>query len=539
MYTPLELVKRLVAVRSDTGSALERDMALAIYDIIAQDGYFKANPKLCGLYEFGDHLGRRAVWALKRGTSGRTVIFTGHFDAVEIDCYGRFREFALDPDALAGAMLNDGGVEESVKADVRSGRYMLGRGCADMKGGLAVALYVLLTREPGEANILFLGVPDEENMSAGARGAIALYEKLRDEYSLDYRLAVMCEPDFRADVENEPLTLGRGCAGKLLPVVVAHGRISHASESMAGMSAALMIAELTGRLEYNTEYICSDLGVSTHPPAALYMRDEKACYDVSLPAYAAACYSVSLLSSLSPIDVMERLRRECAQSLAAVKARYEAAYARMDKNGCMGGIPHIEYEPVVLSFAQLKAAAKSRVEDFDSADARITEDIAARVREGSLTLPGASIAHIRALIDLSGIDQPLMVAAVAPPYYPPYNLGYLPGAPDTASLAGYIGRAAGVEIGFTEYVRSMMDLSYFNCLDPDAELSFMEDMALDKGIYSIDFAALARLMIPIVLLGPGSRNIHSMYERAYLPDLEKNLPAAYSAMIDWVGEGLA
>ena len=47
-----------------------------------------------------DPANRSNVFALKRGTSQRTVVLTGHFDVVSVEDYGALQPLAFDPEQL-------------------------------------------------------------------------------------------------------------------------------------------------------------------------------------------------------------------------------------------------------------------------------------------------------------------------------------------------------------------------------------------------------------------------------------------------------
>ena len=83
----LSIMKDLVSVQSDTGTRQEERAAEKIAEYFESDAYFAAHPDHWGLCDTGDFLGRRVVWALKEGKSRKVLVLTGHYDAVETDCY--------------------------------------------------------------------------------------------------------------------------------------------------------------------------------------------------------------------------------------------------------------------------------------------------------------------------------------------------------------------------------------------------------------------------------------------------------------------
>ena len=162
------ILNRLVSVQSDTGTKKEINMAKCILDIIMEDNYFKKNPELCGNYFNDDFLNRTVVWALRRGKTNKTIVLAGHYDAVEIDSYGVLKGYALNPDELK-EKLKSVDVHDDVKKDIESGEWYFGRGACDMKAGIAINIDAVLSKINSDVNVLFVGVHDEENLSAGMR----------------------------------------------------------------------------------------------------------------------------------------------------------------------------------------------------------------------------------------------------------------------------------------------------------------------------------------------------------------------------------
>lgn len=103
-WTPKELLLDLVSVQSDTYTAMEIDMAKHILDVIREQDYWEENQELCGLYDGCDRMGRLIPWAMRKGTSSKCLVLSGHFDCVEIDCYGTLKEYALVPELLKEKM---------------------------------------------------------------------------------------------------------------------------------------------------------------------------------------------------------------------------------------------------------------------------------------------------------------------------------------------------------------------------------------------------------------------------------------------------
>lgn len=284
----LDIMKDLVSVQSDTGTKMEENMAERIAAYFREDSYLSAHPDHWGLADTNDFLGRRVVWALKEGTSRKTLILTGHYDAVEIDCYGELKPLALKPEALREETLRQKLGDELMQQELASGNWLPGRAAADMKGGLAIGLYKLLTLpEDAEIGVLFVAVCDEENVSAGMRGAVNVLLELKRRFALDYLATLVLEPQL--PLAGKEFMVYNGSIGKIMPVIVARGRLAHCGEPLKGINAAHLAAEITARIDMNTDLVTEDFGLSSPPPAVQQLRDLKTTYDVSLPALAAVC----------------------------------------------------------------------------------------------------------------------------------------------------------------------------------------------------------------------------------------------------------
>lgn len=532
VQTPEALLKKLVAVRSDTGTAMECAMARAILDILEDAPYFRAHPDYCGAWDGGDKLGRPVVWALKKGTGTKTVILNGHYDAVEIENYGVLKPWALDPDTLLEKMLESPLVEDAVKAQLATGKWMVGRGAADMKSGIAINLYLMLSAElPAELNILFTAVSDEENLSAGARQAAGLYMELKKRFGLDYKLAVVTEPDSFKQAD-EPFNIMHGTCGKMLPMVVAKGRVAHGANMLNGLNPSLIIAEVVRQVELSTAFQSPSHGIAPHPPTTQFLRDSKETYDVSLPEYCAAGFNLMTLYPASPAKQAETLLDICRAAADAAVAKYSATWDAVAGTGVQTA-PKADYRPDVLTVEALKARLRDTLPDFDLKLRRIDEAVTALLEKGH-TMQSAGMTYIRLLMELTETSQPLVVLGFVPPYYPSVTNYAL--SPETVALIdGVIARIRAENIADARpgaFIPGPTDLSYFACQDLAANRRMMESLCVPAATYSIDFEALAELQIPSVQVGATGPNVHELTERVYLPELNEQVPQIVLAILD-------
>ena len=178
----------IASIPSISRSCTEEDKVLRIlFDEIAKSAYFKEHPEdLCLLPAESDPLKRNFLFAIVRTPerTEKTVLLTGHIDVVGVSDYGSLQNLAFLPErytaALKGASLD----EDSLK-DLRSGKWLFGRGVGDMKSGVAAGVELLLNAAEScqnlASNLAVLFVSDEETSSAGMLGAVPWLAKLQDE----------------------------------------------------------------------------------------------------------------------------------------------------------------------------------------------------------------------------------------------------------------------------------------------------------------------------------------------------------------------
>jgi arginine utilization protein RocB len=529
------LLEELVAVRSDTGTLHELAMADKLLAILRGDPYFVRHPDLCGAFEAGDVLHRPVVWGLRRGRSRRTVILEGHYDTVEIDCYGALKPFALEPAALRSRMREQGIRDPELARDLEDEAWGFGRGMADMKAGLAINLHTLLSREEGEANILFLAVPDEESMSSGAIQAVHLLGGLRERFGLDYRLLVLTEPQGIGGMDLGVVRVNGGGMGKMLPVVLTKGVLTHSAEILKGLNSASMLAEIVRAVELNTDLVCGDQGQSAPPPATQIMRDLKTGYDVSVPEFSAACFNVMFLKTRPPLTLLEDLRRICADAADRVVRRYHEAFSVMAGKGSVGEAARRTFEPEVLTLGELEQRLEADP-GFEAFRRETTGRLKEQVGAGQCTLPDASIRYLKALAVRAGFQGPAVVLGISPPYYPAVSNAALGQdiAPYLEGLDAFLGSRYRSRLDYVPYRASMTDLSYTSCTDPDAERRFLGNLALAPALYDVPVERIAQLNVPVLAVGPAGRDLHKAGERVYLPDVTGRIPELIARVVDRV-----
>lgn len=520
-----DILRELVAVRSDTGTTHECTMGNKIYEIIKEDPYFKQHPELCGVYTEQDRLNRPIVWALRRGNSDKTVVLSAHYDAVETESYGILEPYALCPNELKKQMLQSPTISDSIKEIIADPGWMVGRGSADCKSGIAENLYVLFYSANCDGNILFTAVCDEENLSAGARQCIGVYKSLRERFGLEYKIGIITEPDSYKD-ETGPFSIAEGCVGKILPVVVAKGVVSHAALMLYGMNSSYMIAEIVRRIELNEQFHSCDHNRHSHPSTTLFMKNLKEHYDISLPEFSAAAFNILFHQNIDVTQYLQNIKRCCSEAANDCVEKYTKTYLDMVQYGAVEKKDMLQLHAEVFTVKELMNRLEEINPDLNARLADITEGVKEQYVQEDITIQQASVEYIKRLITLYNSPNPVVVIGIAPPYYPavtndqsnPELERILNGLISNLERAGYTS-------AFRDpYNAGPTDLCYMFCNNADKNMEIMRDMCIPKEIYDIDFSTLEEINIPSVLIGATGKDVHKKTERVWLDDVNHKVP---------------
>ncbi|MBR4907678.1 MAG: hypothetical protein IKZ43_01535, partial [Acidaminococcaceae bacterium] len=514
-YIITETLKQLMACGSVTNTEREKKAEIWMLDFFSKLPYFQKYPEQCGLFPIpGDPFKRSSVWALvtteEVTPDAPAVILMGHHDVVSADVYGEAEPWAFDMESIT-ARLNEKMLSPEAYTDLLSGEWIFGRGSCDMLGGTAVQLAVLKKRaeavlkkfgvEPLETNtdvetvpqeihaepeilpqgsnkdkgaLLFLSVPDEESFSVGMRGTLPLLEKLKEEYCLDYRLAVCAEPNQRT-ADGRIQIIYSGSIGKLLPVVLVQGRTVQIGSCRDGVNPLGILSRIVAATEGDESFteICE--GEVSVPPVWMYARDLKEGYDFSLP-YRAAGYCNVLTFRKTPAQVL-------AYFLGKIRVAVESAP-----------------QPVaVMTWVTPWQQAKQK-EGFAPFWRKTEDRIRKMLQEQRKTYPEVTLWLMQATLDFLKTDKPLVLLGFAPPYYPPVRSEDMKNAAQFEIYKKAITTLQKVKI--EPYFPGVSDCSYCGLSAGTAANAYQANTPLWGDVYHFDAEALERLQIPFFLFGP-------------------------------------
>ena len=523
----LEIFYELVSIQSDTGTEMECNIAKHILSLIRDDDYFIKNPDYYGEYIGNDPLKRPVVWALKRGKTSKTIILTGHYDCVEINCYGDLKEYALNPVELKKRlrMLN---LPTAVKADLFNDEWVFGRGVNDMKAGLAINLHALFNSKYDDVNILFLAVHDEENLSSGMRQSVNLLVKLKEQYDLVYKLLVLTEQ--QVGKKSKSFKVFTGTVGKIMPAVVIKGQKSHGSEVMSGLNSSYIMSKIIKNIELNYTLCSKDSNVATQPPTVLYNRDLKDLYDVSVPEYSASYFNFQFLKDTNTSEILQKVISICNRSVKEVLKKYNTTFDYMYKNDLIQLEKKREFNPMVITFKELEEIALENNKNYTALKKAFQKDLLKLINSGKINIQEAGVRTIKKVIELSKIRGVVIVVGFIPPYYPAIkNEGNLDNYLNC--IENNLNKKYNLNLSVEPYFMGICDISYTACTDIKNEKAIMSNMVMQGSTYNIDFKQIQKLNIPSIALGPLGKDYHTMYERVYIKDVVDTVPTLINGLI--------
>lgn len=532
--------RELVAIKSDTGTILEKDVEKYLEKWLENLHYFKENPDKYGSYLLEEDLLKRSVvWGLVKGKGKKTIILVHHHDVVDSFDYGTLQEYAYDPDALA-EKIKDVDINEDVKRDLASNEWLFGRGTNDMKAGAAIQLVLLKhysQLKEFDGNILVLSVPDEESLSAGMRGSTELLKDIKEKFDLEYVLCIDSEPHQREE-ENTGI-LYEGSVGKTMPVIYVRGKKTHLGDIFHGVNPMAIMSEIVAKTDVNP-YFSDVVGDEVSPPPSWsFCRDTKECYDASIPESAGGYFSILTLTR-TPKEILEQIQGVCKEAFETVINRLNKNYGEFRKKGNKSQ-DKLPWETNVKLFSEVYKEAVDNsgdkfLKDYDNTIAKLQEDI----REGKTNMPESTFVLISKVLDYIGDKKPIVVIAISPPFYPHVaNIDFesLPAGVD--DISEEIDRFA--QENFDEryiklnYFMGISDMSYVALNQSDEVIPYVgPNMPHWERMYSVPFEGMKELSIPIINIGPWGKDLHKFTERVYKKDLLERTPRIIKHSIDYI-----
>ena len=541
-----EILYSYVKVRSDTHSVYERNIEPFLMCFFNSLDYFRINPEYFGTYKIQNDIFDRSVcWGLVKGEGNDTVVLIHHNDVVDIEDFKTIKPFAYSPKELEMELLKmKEDLLPNAREDLESGKYIFGRGTADMKGGGAIQLALIKRYSEMHnlnGNILLLSVPDEENLSAGMLSAVLLMKELKEKYQLNYLTMINSEPHQR--MNQEIGLIAEGSVGKMMPFIYVRGFLSHVGKVFQGFNPLSLLAKIVSDTELNLDLSDFIENETAPPPTWLYMKDRKYNYDVSLPLSAGGCMSI-LTFNREPEAMIGTIREICMQAfselIGSMNDKYKTFMERSNKP-----FKSLPWKAKVVTFKELYDEAYNDYGDtFKLAYNKALDDISKQVQEGTVTMIDSNFYLVEAIYDYIDDITPRVVIGLAPPYYPNVSNLYFEGTGEkTKQLFDYISSYSMKHFN-QSYTREyfytgISDLSYTSINNPKAIYETLKgNMPLFETLYNIPIEEIGELSMPCLNIGPWGKDLHKLTERVLKVDLfdrsPKLLNYAISVLLDWV-----
>lgn len=530
-----ETLKELVAIPSISGTKYESEMAEKLYNIVTSIDYFKKNKENSGL-EFikDDPLQRSFLWALieGKGTSKNTVVLHAHFDTVDTEDYGNLQDVAYNIEECTKRISELTTDKEALK-DAESGKWIFGRGTADIKSGIAV--YIELIRELSakqdfNGNILMLLVPAEESNSEGTASAIPFLLELKERRNLDYLAAIVCECSIPENGNEDFKRLYFGSVGKIMPMFFCVGKETHAGEPFGGINPNSFVSEIERRLELNPDFCDTSEKQVSPPPALLKQMDLKNLYSVKTPLYAVSYYNMLILTKSAEQILMELKNLAIEAFVKVLIDNEDRRYRYAEMRG--RSFHYSDAELCVMFYQELLIKARSRNKDFDEEILKCIETWK-REKQDNQTI---AINIVKETYERSGIKKPMIILSLIPPFYPHMHLKES-GEREKALIQAvdevikYAKEKYGEKIIKEPYYMGISDLSYIGFDGNDDFDDFVSNIPGYGVNYCFHAGDLKKLNIPGIIFGGAGKDIHKNTERIDVDYSLKVLPELYKCLI--------
>ncbi|MGE5678968.1 MAG: M20/M25/M40 family metallo-hydrolase [Pseudomonadota bacterium] len=523
-----ETLLKLLSVPGISGTEGEASIAEKIYSLLGEIPYFQLNKDNLKLRPIaGDPYGRSFVSAMysSDGEPGRTVVISGHMDVVDIEEYGHLREYAFDPTELA-KRITELSLDEDAEKDLKSGEWLFGRGVADMRYGIALAIELLreFSRTGSiKGNILFLAVPGEESNSEGMLAAAEYLAELQENQGYEFTALLMPECYLQKNMNDLKRYIHVGACGKIMPMFYFTGKETHVCEPFNGFDPTMIAAEVNRLLSMNTDVCESSRGAITPPPICLKQMDMKTLYSVQTPLAAASYYNLVTLGM--PIaELTEKLMAICNEAFINVIKRIDEKYLQY---GSRFGteLDRLQVSPCVIMYSELAERVGRLWGD------KFEKHMGSRLAEwekAGLDNQTKAINIVKETYEWYPEKAPMIILSYIPPYYPdfyPENTKELLRMVETVSR--YAKETFGEELLLENYYMGVSDLSYTGMNDSGSMEEVCNNMPGYGSIYSLPVNSLKELHIPGIVLGAYGKDMHKYTERLNIPFAFDVLPDLY------------
>jgi len=520
-------IKAYVSLESITNSDKENLVDKFLKEYFESIEYFRENPNDFGSERIpGDMLNRSVNWALLRGKGNQTLVFIHHSDVVNVENYNEYKDYAFNSEKLSEAFaLSSNALDAESVEDFQSGKWLFGRGTADMKGGGAIQLSLIKKRAEDKdrvGNIVVIAVPDEENLSAGMRHGVKILRRLKKEYNLEYKLMLNSEPHQRVDYDCGMIS--QGSIAKMNFFVYIKGILTHAGKVLEGVNPAGILSRIVARTELNLEFVDEIEGEMSIPPTWVHLQDSKKTYDISTPESSIGYMNI-LNFSTSPAKIMKQIIDICVQESGEYMSKYNmsrAIFMKKTQRKMIGS----DWKVHVLTFNQLMHILKEKGQEFHEKYNCFENNIIKDLRANKISFVNANYELIEYIVRLINRQEVFIVVGMTLPLYPGVSNLFHRNVPDYHDIINNFALGQWNQAYMNRYYfTGISDLSYSSVnYDLASILSQMENMPFWGKYYDIPFEDIKEIQMPCINIGPWGKDFHKLSERVFKEDIFERTP---------------
>jgi arginine utilization protein RocB len=310
------------------------------------------------------------------------------------------------------------------------------------------------------------------------------------------------------------------------------GRESHVGSYYEGLNANLLASAVNMVLEGAPDWIDRAAAEVYPPPAALWHRDLREVYSVTLPAQVVAGFNV-LTVEKTPAIALEMMKKVAREAFDMALERLRNSALKFSEGASLKA--SVPWEPKVLTYEEVFQKVKQDMaRSGASLEGHIKEYLKGLPRETDDRLK--SIGVVGQVLKFYADKDPVIIVGFLPPYYP--HRSNLRKAPRELALMdavqGLISEAAstyGETLAVREHFAAISDLSYLGFQGDKDDLMPLAGNTPGWGeVYDLPLDSLLKLDVPVVNIGASGRDAHKYTERLDLeyylgpyPDLFRSL----------------
>ena len=535
-YKKIEkITKDLVSINSVNNGNNKGETKAAEYikKYLEKLPYFKKNPKQ--VMTFDSENNRNSTLAYIKGKGNDAILLMGHIDTVDIKDYGKAIDYACKPDELVEQLKKHFLLSNKVLEDIKSNKYMFGRGALDMKAGVSANLivfeYFSNHLEELNGNLVLLAECDEEGDSKGIISALDVLIDLKKKENFNY---VAClNSDYSVSETNERFVY-LGTVGKILPSFVCIGKESHVGNPFGGFDPNLLLSVLNTKISLNAKLCDKVEGKTSVPPICLKQSDTKDSYTVQTASSAYSYFNYMLYNS-SPVEVMKKCVKLAKESFKETIKYLNKQYKEYCSNN------HIKYKKLpyknnVYTFEEFDSILKKNNHNYE----KEINDYARKIVENN---PNIDIREYSYKIVLKAYEyyeakDPVLIIYFGSTFYSNVETKNKKLIKAVEKSVKTINLESSYDIKTSIFYPYISDMSYLSCVhNEDTIQKMLNNCPYYSYRYNYPYKKIKEIDMPVINIGTYGFDGHTYIERLEKDYAFKELPnLIYETIANFYGE---